>query len=570
MLSSLFRRVKKSKSPIKFKLKQNVASISTAKIIDRYSVDLAEIFITDDGHYLVQDPPLKASEVSLIESVIEDLVFILPEDAVNDEHAFLNALKSIGISDGRLTYFIKREVLGYGVLEPVVKDQNIEDIILPSPNTPVSVNHADYGRLTTNIMFSEEELTKYIERIVHLCGKAVSLFNPMISLRLPDGTRFTATYKNEVSYKGSSLMMRKFPEKPWSITMMLCRRTINSLIAAWLMLLIEFKKAMLIVGGIGSGKTSMINALCNLIPEGKVIVTVEDTQELSLAHSNWIPLVVRDSLTLDGKGEIGMFELLKHALRMSADYIIVGEVRGEEGRIWAQAMLTGHGGITSLHSESPQAAIERLLIEPIRVDRGGLTALHAIMLMKKIPIVKDDKGKVFVRRALSLYDFEYDLVNDKLNFYKVAWYDSESDDFHFISPEDLVKLPTAKLIMEEAGWDEYKLLQELDMRERFLRKLAEEAVYHNELLDYKLITKLTWKFYENPQNFDIEHVMPLEGNYFKLEKEQYELQAMKALKKFEHSKLKFCYQCGKKLPTENTRICPFCGEIFPEAMVSKR
>ena len=295
----LFRRFKKHRPSIGFKLKFNVASVSTSKILNRYSVDLAEVFITDDGKYLVQDPPLKTSEIGLIENIVEDLVYILPDEAVSSENTFLYALKSIGISDRRLVYFIKREVLGYGVLDPMVKDNQVEDIILPSPNIPVSVSHSEYGRLVTNVIFSEDELNKYIERIVHLSGKSISLFNPMISLRLPDGTRFTATYKSEISYKGSSLMMRKFPEKPWSITMMLYKKTIDSLIAAWLMLLIEFKKAMLIVGGIGSGKTSMINALCNLIPEGKVIVTVEDTQELSLAHSTWVPLVVRDSLTLD-------------------------------------------------------------------------------------------------------------------------------------------------------------------------------------------------------------------------------------------------------------------------------
>lgn len=545
-----------------FKVKANVASVSASKILDRYSVESAEIFITDDGRYLVKDPPLEAPELLAIENLMSDLIFLLSDEDVRSEQSLVDSLRRAGVKDARMLYFIKREVLGYGVLDPIVKDPRVEDLILPSPNIPVSVNHVDYGHLKTNVVFNEEELDRYVERIVHLSGRSISLYHPVVSLRLPDGTRFTATYKNEVSCRGSSLVMRKFPEKPWSITMLLSKNTLDALTAAWLMMLIEFKKAVLVVGGIGSGKTSMMNALCNLIPEGRVVVTVEDAQELALAHSAWIPLVVRDGATPDGRGDIGMYELVKHALRMPADYIIVGEVRGEEGRVWAQAMLTGHGGLASLHSESPQAAVERLLLDPIKIDRGGLTALHAIAFVRKIPIARA-RGAALARRLVGLYDFEYSLTNDKVSLYRVATYSSEPDSYNFIKPEELVKLPSAKLIMEEAGWDERKLLEELDVRQRFLRKLKEEAGSHSELLDYKVATRLAWKFYENLRSLNTVNMPSEERGYSSLGKEEIDVKLLK--EKPRPIELRFCYRCGEKMPRRgNAKACPYCGEILAD------
>jgi len=475
---------------------------SSIEILDSYAVDQSKIYITADGRYLVEDPQLSPSDGEKLKAAATKIVYMLPAMPSMEEEEFLKLLEELGISDEKLAYLLEREVRGYGVLDPIMKDPHVEDIQVPSPGVPAKVVHTDFGVLVTNIVFMEEELDNYVEKLVHKCGKAVSLYNPFMSLRLPEGHRLTVTYRREVSCRGSSLTIRKFPEKPWSITRLMLKGTISPSMAAWLMLLIEFKKALLVVGGVGTGKTSLINALCNLIPERCTIVTIEDTAELRLAHSTWIPLVTREPVTLDQRGEITMFKLVKHALRMSPDYIVVGEVRGEEGRIWAQAMLTGHGGITSFHSESPRAAIERLTADPIKVDKGCLTALHGLVFMKKVQLGGSERK--WARRALGIYDLEYNPSLDKARFYKLFTYNFEED---FQVPADVevfVKTPSAQLIMEESGWDEDRLIKELSLREKFLKRLKALSQREPEYLEYQKVAHAIWQFYEKAPSLRIE------------------------------------------------------------------
>ncbi len=508
--SSSLHELCREEAPDKVKGKLPEINIRTSSIVwsrsleilDSYTVGQSKIYITVDGRYLVEDPQLSLSDREKLREAATKIVYMLPAMPSIEAEGFLKILEELGIDDEKLAYLLEREVRGYGVLDPIMKDPHIEDVQVPAPGVPAKVVHTDFGVLVTNIVFTEEELDNYVEKLVHKCGKAVSLYNPFMSLRLPEGHRLTVTYRREVSYRGSSLTIRKFPEKPWSITKLMLKGTVTPSMAAWLMLLIEFKKALLIVGGVGTGKTSLINALCNLIPERRTIVTIEDTAELRLAHSTWIPLVTREPVTLDQRGEITMFKLVKHALRMSPDYIVVGEVRGEEGRIWAQAMLTGHGGLTSFHSESPRAAIERLTADPIRVDKGCLTALHGMVFMKRVQLRECDRK--WARRILGVYDLEYNPSLDKARFYKLFTYNFEAD---FQVPADVevfVKTPTAQLIMEESGWDEDRLLGELSLREKFLNKLKALSQRDPEYQEYQRVAHIVWQFYERTPSLKLE------------------------------------------------------------------
>jgi len=355
---SLSKKVEKSR---RLKVKVVHADLKSfngttrSTVIDEYKIDLATIFITSDGRYLVHDPPITEYELEAAEREAENLIFTIPDVISSKENGLQRILISAGISDDRIVYLLSREISGYSVLQPAIKDSYVEDIQIPGPDTPARIMHSIYGPLVSNIVFTDEELDKLVEKLVHLSGKSISVYQPMLSIRLPEGHRLTVTYKREIGHRGSSLTIRKFPERPWSITMMLLKETIDPIVAAWLMTLIEHRKAILVAGTMGTGKTSMINALANMIPERATIVTIEDTAELKLAHPYWIPLVTRDPVTLDERGSIGIFKLVKHALRLSADYIVIGEVRGEEAKIWANALLSGHGGITSFHAESPEA-----------------------------------------------------------------------------------------------------------------------------------------------------------------------------------------------------------------------
>ncbi|MBC7120024.1 MAG: type II/IV secretion system ATPase subunit [Candidatus Methanosuratus sp.] len=509
VFEGLERRHRPSKSRFDlpaFNIKTSYVRLSNHEIIESYPVGLATVYITKEMEYLINDPPLTPEEHTKLGEIASRLLFIMPASAVGDERQFDEYLKRAGLSDPRFKYFIKREIVGYGPLDPMVSDQKIEDIVVASSSNPVSCSHSDYGTMPSNVRFRSEEIDRYVEKLVHLSGKSVSLYKPILSIRLPDGSRLSASYKKEVSVEGSSFIIRKFPEKPWSITSLMLMNTLSPEIAAWLMMLEEHRKAFLVCGSMGTGKTSTINALCNLLPERAVIVTIEDTPELRLAHPNRFSMVVRESATLDERGEIGMFALVKEALRMSADYIIVGEVRGEEGRIWAQAIMTGHGGITSLHAESPSSALERLLSQPISVDKGALKSLAGILFLGKSSYFAEGRPRQR-RRVLNYYD-----LNPDLTLTPFFSYSGEEDAFGH-SESRIVSSNSARRIMQETGFSEKVFLDKYRKRVAFLTKLLQIARVRPEYREYLIVAKAVWLFQSSPDDFDPEELIYSGGSF---------------------------------------------------------
>ncbi len=489
-----------------FSIKTSYVRLSNFEVIESYPVGLATVYITKDMEYLVNDPPLTPEERKKLGDIASRLLFIMPASAVGDERQFEDYLKRAGLSDQRYKYFLKREIVGYGPLDPMVSDPKVEDIVVASSNSPVSCSHSDYGTMPSNVRFRPEEIDRYVEKLVHLSGKSVSLYKPILSIRLPNGSRLSASYKREVSVEGSSFIIRKFPEKPWSITSLMLMNTLSPEIAAWLMMLEEHRKAFLVCGSMGTGKTSTINALCNLIPERAVIVTIEDTPELRLAHPNRFSLVVRESATLDERGEIGMFSLVKEALRMSADYIIVGEVRGEEGRIWAQAIMTGHGGITSLHAESPSSALERLLSQPISVERGALKSLAGMLCLGRSTYFAEGRQRQR-RRVLNYYDLNPDLTITPLFSYSCEGDRFSHDESRVISSN------SARRIMQETGLSEKAFLERYRRRAAFLTKLLQIAKVRPEFREYLMVAKAVWLFQSSPDGFDPEDLIYSGGSF---------------------------------------------------------
>lgn len=494
----------RSSNPLRFdlpilNLHYSHANLSSSDVIDRYTVNASTIYITGNYEYVVNDPPITPQEQGQLLNISTKLLFLMPPSIIKDESKFEEYVQKAGLDDPRFKYLLKREVLGYGKLEPMVNDPKVEDIVVPSANRRVSCTHSDYGIMPTNVTFEQDELDMYLERLVHISGKSVSLYRPMLSIRLPNGDRLSASYKKEVSVDGSNFIIRKFPEKPWSITSLMLLNSISPEMAAWLMLLEEHKKAFLVCGTMGTGKTSMINALCNLIPERSVIVTIEDTPELKLAHPNRFSLVVRESVTLDEKGDIGMFPLVKEALRMSADHLIVGEIRGEEARVWAQAIMTGHGGITSLHAESPRAAIERLLSPPISVEKGTLASLGGILYVIRKYTRTGDRI-IQRRRAINFYD-----IGDDLACSPLFCYDFSGDSFS-CDEDTLASSNIAKRIMSETGISATALIDKFRARASFMGRLKSLSKMQPLFRDFSFVTKAIWGF-QTSDDFDPESIL---------------------------------------------------------------
>jgi len=289
----------------------------------------------------------------------------------------------------KLVYYVIRDFVGYGKIDPLMKDHLIEDISADGVNIPIYVWHRMYESIPTNIVFKEEtELDSFIIRMAYLSRKNISIASPMLDASLPDGSRIQLTYGNEVTRRGSTFTIRRFRVDPLTISDLIAFKTISSEIAAYLWYIIENRASVLVAGGVASGKTTMLNCLSMFIKPEMKIVSVEDTQELNLPHENWIPSVVRLGFGREDKrsGTITLFDLLKAAVRQRPDYIIVGEVRGEEAYTLFQAMATGHLGMCTLHAESVEAAINRLESEPMNIPKTLIAMTNVIMVMGRTEI----------------------------------------------------------------------------------------------------------------------------------------------------------------------------------------
>ena len=257
-----------------------------------------------------------------------------------------------------LTQDILHEVLGLGPLEPLLADQTVNDILV---NGYQQVFVERYGRLElTSVRFKDNaHLKKVIERIVARIGRRIDESSPMVDARLPDGSRVNAIIP-PLAIDGPSLSIRKFSKDPLQLYQLVEKQSLTPEIGDLLKAIVQARLNVLISGGTGSGKTTLLNVLSGFIPNNERIVTIEDAAELQLRQEHVVRLETRPA-NIEGKGEIAQRELVKNALRMRPDRIILGEVRGAESLDMLQAMNTGHdGSLTTVHANSCRDALTRI------------------------------------------------------------------------------------------------------------------------------------------------------------------------------------------------------------------
>ncbi|MCE8423785.1 MAG: type II/IV secretion system ATPase subunit, partial [Candidatus Methanoperedens sp.] len=361
--------------------------------------------------YYVSEPALDNFENELFIRIIENLKIFLLDNEINMEsmdkelilyNNYIKFLNIYGIkletrSMYKIWYYIRRVYVGYDKLDALVKDPMIEDISCVGYDTPVYLYHRKYINIETNIVFKEEELNSMIMKLAQLCGKSISTGYPIMNARLPDGSRLEATLGREVTTRGGTITIRKFRELPFTPPDLVKYGTFNTEVIAYLWLAVENNKSAIFVGATAAGKTTTLNAISLFIPSESKVITIEDTREITLYHRNWIPGVVRDTFMGQEAAAIDMFELLRSALRQRPEYLIVGEVRGKEAYTLFQAMNTGHTTYSTMHADSIQAAVNRLLNEPINVPLMMLSSLD-IMTVQVLKYV----GGRRVRRLESL------------------------------------------------------------------------------------------------------------------------------------------------------------------------
>jgi len=258
----------------------------------------------------------------------------------------------------RLVNDVQHELFGLGPLEPLLADPTISDILVNSHKTIYIERRGKIER--TNVQFKDDEhLMRVIERIVSSVGRRIDESSPMVDARLQDGSRVNAIIP-PLSIDGPVVSIRRFGSDPLKMSMLIDYKALTKDIADMLQMVVTARLNILISGGTGAGKTTLLNALSAYIPENERIVTIEDSAELQLQQPHVVRLETRPP-NIEGRGEVTQRDLVKNALRMRPDRIVIGEVRGGEAIDMLQAMNTGHdGSLTTVHANTPRDALARL------------------------------------------------------------------------------------------------------------------------------------------------------------------------------------------------------------------
>jgi pilus assembly protein CpaF len=312
----------------------------------------------------------------------------------------------------RLVEEIKNELLGLGPLEPLLWDDDISDILVNGPN---QVYVERQGKLyLTEVRFNDEQhLMLIIDRIVSQVGRRVDEASPMVDARLADGSRINAIIP-PLALDGPTLSIRRFGKKRYTVDDLIDKETVNADMVDFMHAIVKARLNILVCGGTGSGKTTMLNCMSSFIPGDERIVTIEDSAELLLQQPHVVRLETRPP-NVEGKGEVTQRELVKNTLRMRPDRIIVGEVRGGEVFDMLQAMSTGHdGSIATVHANTPRDAIQRLemmmLLSGASIPQRAMRQQIASALNMVIHVSRLSDGSRKMMRISEITGMEGDMV----------------------------------------------------------------------------------------------------------------------------------------------------------------
>jgi len=386
-----------------------------------------------------------------------------PEAAVLDEDA--QGLSEYQVE--KLLYRLKRDFIGYGRIDGIKHDVNVEDISCDGYNSPVFAYHSDREQLITNVYHGKDELDDFVVKLAQRSGKGISKRQPQVDATLPDGSRAQLTLGYEVSDHGTNYTIRQFKDVPFTPIDLINWGTFSLEEMAYIWLCIENNKSMLFAGGTASGKTTSLNAVSLFIPSKAKIVSIEDTRELEIPQRNWVASITRPSFSADDAGDVDEFKLLEAGLRQRPDYILMGEVRGEEGRTLFQVMSTGHTTLTTFHADDVGEVIKRFTTDPINVSKTLFTALDLVSIQTATRV----RGKK-VRRNKGLTEINYyDAENDEINVQDVFQWQAETDEFLRMGSST-----TLEEIKFDRGWDQERLSSEMFQRKVVLAYLIDNGL----------------------------------------------------------------------------------------------
>jgi flagellar protein FlaI len=437
--------------------------------------------------------PVPANEAELEKMIIKllDQSITISENETEAKSSFIKSLikieakvKLTQLEYDKILYYINRNIIGSGPIEPVIRDPYLEDIHSIGVNG-VHIVHKIFDMLQTNITFgSKNRLDDWLRSMSERIGRPVSESHPISDGALPDGSRINIIYSDDVSRRGSSFTMRKFSEVPVSIIQLINWGALDVNMAAYLWMCMENGQSIFFSGETASGKTTMLNACLPFINRKHKIYSAEDTAEVQPPHAVWQQLITREQGPPES--HVDTFTLLKAALRSRPNYIIVGEIRGAEGSVAFQGMQTGHPVLATFHASAVKKMIQRLIGDPINIPVTFIDNLNVAMILQAVY----RKGK-FLRRCISIEEIEgyYEEAGGVVTRAVFQW-DAGTDKHHFRGLNNSFILESK--IADKLGYeDKREIYEDVFLRAKILARMQEE-----EIEDYYEVLKIIWDYQE--------------------------------------------------------------------------
>ncbi len=457
----------------------------------------------------------------------------------------------------KVFYYLERDLVGYGNMDVLMRDPNIEDISCDGPLIPIFIYDRRYESMETSLFWDDEmELNDYVIRLAQRCDKHLSIAEPLLDATLMDGSRAIISLGREVTTRGSSFCIRKFREEPFTPTDLIDFNTISSIIVAYLWIAIHHGMSMLICGGTASGKTTTLNAIALFMHQDMKIVSIEETRELNLPHPNWLPGLTREGF--GGESDLGavtMYALLRAALRERPEYIVVGEIRGKEAYVLFQAMATGHTTYSTVHADSVQALVHRLENKPIDIPRVMIPALDACVIQMQTRI-----GERRVRRAKQVVEIiGLDPHTEELLTNEVFRWIPATDEFEFSGKSYILEK-----VMVKTNLSKPEIMEELTNRKRVLDWLVS-----NDIRDHKDFGRVIMEYYLRPEEV-MKQITAMEMEQMATRRGPTDIKTDNLMKKgtediventggFMAVEKKPCPSCGEPVRVDRDS-CPKCGK----------
>lgn len=479
-----------------------VDEVEISQILEPYTyVRIKFDNVASEYLYEVIEPSLTEDEGVLLEMLKNSVVLTInqAEGKMDREKDSIlrsvtdDLLRTVGVnltmeSRERIHYYLRRDFIGYGAIDVMMIDPNVEDCSCDGVRIPLYIFHRKYGSIKSNVRFeSDEELDSFVIWLAQRCGKHISVAEPLLDATIPDGSRLNATLGKHVTKRGSSFTIRRFKDNPFTPVDLLRFKTMSTEMMAYLWISTEFGNSMLVCGGTASGKTTTLNAVLLFIPPQMKIISIEDTRELNLPHENWIPGLTRESFggrKNASAGSVDMYDLLTAALRQRPQYLMVGEVRGKEAYVVFQAMATGTISYSTFHAEDVQAMVHRMENDPINLPRALITALDIVMLQAQVKV-----GTKMTRRVKSLTEIVgMDPETGELITNSVFSWNPADDSFNYSGHSYIFeKVRTLK------NWSPREIEREWRRRVEILEYMKKIEVTH-----YRQVARIISTYYKNP------------------------------------------------------------------------